>query len=205
MGAYHKALLRALEGRWIELLEQRNYVPQKAGTVVLEFKLHKDGRVTDMKVVDSTVNEVLCLICQKSVLDLCPFAHWSKEMQKSIGAEQCTLTLTFKYPPGKSQANASEGNAPRVLSAAEASQLAARLANDQCERQYRKRPFTAEQHSALLEDGIYRWGGLDVGGPGGLSALVTFRRDGSQPHVEVYFSTDIRGRPPKPNPSTSNR
>jgi hypothetical protein len=81
--------------------------------------------------------------------------------------------------------------ARRNLSAAEAAQLAAKLANDQCERQYHKRPFAAEQHSVVLEDGIYRWGGLDVGGPGGLSALVTFRRDGSEPHVEVYFSTDI--------------
>jgi hypothetical protein len=58
-GAYYKALLRAVEGRWIGLLEQRAYVFEKAGTVMLEFKLHQDGRVTDMKVVDSTVGEVL--------------------------------------------------------------------------------------------------------------------------------------------------
>jgi len=85
--------------------------------------------------------------------------------------------------------------ARQTLSADEAAQLAAKLANDQCEHQYRKRPFRAEQHLVVLKDGIYRWGGLDVGGPGGLSALVTFRRDGSEPHVEVYFSTDIRTRP----------
>jgi hypothetical protein len=66
---------------------------------VLEFKLHRDGRVTDLKVVDSTVNEALCLICEKSVLDPCPFASWSKEMRQNIGAEHCTLTLAFKYPP----------------------------------------------------------------------------------------------------------
>ncbi|MGO8928691.1 MAG: hypothetical protein ACLQU3_17620 [Limisphaerales bacterium] len=102
-GSYYKALLSAVEGRWIGLLEQRDYVPQKTGAVVLEFKLHQDGRVTDMKVVDSTVNEVLCLICQKSVLDPCPFARWPYEMQQSIGAEHCTLTLTFKYPPDEAQ------------------------------------------------------------------------------------------------------
>src|SRR5208283_2802072 len=88
-GAYYKALLRAVEARWIGLLEQRDYGHQKAGAVVLEFKLHRDGRVTDMKIVDSTVNEVLCLICQKSVLDPCPFARWPNEMQHSIGAEHC--------------------------------------------------------------------------------------------------------------------
>lgn len=83
-------------------------------------------------------------------------------------------------------------SARRVLSVAEAAQLAARLANDECERFYRKRQLAAEQHSALLEDGVYRWGGLHVGGPGGFSALVAFWRDGSEPHVEVYFSTDVR-------------
>jgi hypothetical protein len=87
--------------------------------------------------------------------------------------------------------------ARRVLSANEAAQLAAKLANDQCDRQYRKRPFSAAQHSAALQNGMYQWGGLDVAGPEGFSALVTFRPDGSEPHVEVYFSTDVL-RPQKP-------
>jgi hypothetical protein len=84
----------------------------------------------------------------------------------------------------------------RVLSAGEAAELAARLANEQCERQFRKRPFKPEQqHATVSQDGRYRWGGLDVGAPGGFSALVTFHQDGSEPHVEVYFSTDAL-RPP---------
>jgi hypothetical protein len=89
--------------------------------------------------------------------------------------------------------------ARRVLSADEAAQLAAKLANDQCDRQYQKRPFDAAQHSAVRQNGRYRWGGLDVGGPGGFSALVTFRPDGSEPQVEVYFSTDVL-RPQKLTP-----
>jgi hypothetical protein len=82
--------------------------------------------------------------------------------------------------------------ARRVLSSKGASELAARLANEQCERLYRKRPFSADQHAAVLQDGLYHWGGLDVGGVGGFSALVTFRQDGSEPHIEVYYSNDSR-------------
>ncbi len=85
--------------------------------------------------------------------------------------------------------------AKRALSADQAAHLAADLANNQCDRQYRRRPFTAEQHPVVVEDGMYRWGGLNEGAPSGLSALVTFRQDGSEPHVEVYFSTDMRMRP----------
>jgi len=79
----------------------------------------------------------------------------------------------------------------RRLSSSDAAQLAARLANDECARLYKRRPFEASQHPALLQGGQYSWGGLDPGGPGGFSAMVTFRLDGSQPKVEVYFSTDI--------------
>jgi hypothetical protein len=31
---------------------------------------------------------------------------------------------------------------------------------------------------------------LDIGAPAGLSALVTFAVDGSNPKVEVYYSSD---------------
>lgn len=91
----------------------------------------------------------------------------------------------------------------RVLSPAEAAQLAAKLANDECERLYQRRPFDSSQHAAVLRDGEYLWGGLDVGGPAGFSARVTFRQDGSKPKVEVFFSSDqlrpASGVAPKPN------
>lgn len=88
-----------------------------------------------------------------------------------------------------------------VLSPVEAAQLAASLANDECARLYHKRPFTADQHEAVLKGGVYQWWHLDVGGRGGFSARVTFDADGSRPQVEVYFSTDVR-RPVSLKPPT---
>src|SRR5437899_12653671 len=38
----------------------------------------------------------------------------------------------------------------RVLSAKGAAEFAAGLANEQCERQYRRRPFKSDQYSAIL-------------------------------------------------------
>ena len=94
----------------------------------------------------------------------------------------CRQTTPARPPPVRSGG--------QVLSSTQAAQLAAKLANDECERIYGRRPFTAEQRPAVWKDHDYRWGGLDVGGPGGFSALVIFRGDGSHPKVEVYFSTD---------------
>ena len=90
-------------------------------------------------------------------------------------------------PVDKSPAHAAAGS---NLAPEAAARLAASLANDECERLYRRRPFAAHQHHAKPESDGYRWGGLDVVGVNGFSALVTFRPDGSQPSVEVYYSTD---------------
>ena len=84
----------------------------------------------------------------------------------------------------------SVSSARRILSATDAAELAARLANEQCKRRFGRQPFSPGQHSAMLADGLYHWGKLDVAGVAGFSAIVTFRADGAEPHVEVYFSSD---------------
>ena len=96
--------------------------------------------------------------------------------------------------PGSGVVGNSTRQLAHALSASEAAQLAARLANEECERHFHRHPFQADQHSAILQDGEYRWGGggLDVGAPKGYSALAKFREDGSRPLVEVYFSSDSR-------------
>ena len=109
----------------------------------------------------------------------------------------CIITIAIcqvgcSRPSTKQASSSATPRVARVLSPNVAADLAAKLANDECERRYTKRPFTAQQHAAVLKDDVYRWGRLDPGGPSGLSAVVTFRADGSQPDVQVYFSTDLR-------------
>jgi hypothetical protein len=96
----------------------------------------------------------------------------------------------FPFPRSQVAAQSFEPTTRRTLSAQGASVLAAQLANERCEHQYRRRPFKPEHYPAVLQDSVYHWGKLDIGGPGRFSALVTFNRDGSEPHVEVYFSSD---------------
>lgn len=55
-------------------------------------------------------------------------------------------------------------SARQILSAQDGAELAARLANDQCKRLFGRQPFSPGQHSAMLEDGLYHWGKLDVAG-----------------------------------------
>ena len=113
---------------------------------------------------------------------------------RSTAAQGCVLVtallLVSCAPRHDVGAVASVSQRTIYLSPDRAARLAAELANDECERRFHKRPFRPEQHAAVLLNGKYRWGGLDVGGPAGYSALVTLETDGSHPKVEIYYSTD---------------
>lgn len=76
------------------------------------------------------------------------------------------------------------------LDAREAAELAADLANRECDKLYGRRPFKSDGHVPKVVNGRWHWGGLDLAGLGGLSAKVVFDADGSDPEVTVYFSSD---------------
>jgi outer membrane biosynthesis protein TonB len=96
-GAYDAAVVAAVQECWFGLLEQRSYASDKAGKVVLEFRLHYDGRVTDMKVVQNTVDELLCLLCQKAILDPVPYPKWPSEMRRLNSGDSREVRFTFFY------------------------------------------------------------------------------------------------------------
>ena len=95
-GEYDAALVEAISQRWFALLDERDYASDSRGKVVLQFRLHYDGRVTDMNVAENTAGEVLGLICQKAVLDPAPFAAWPSDMRRTLGDIR-NIQFTFYY------------------------------------------------------------------------------------------------------------
>ena len=78
----------------------------------------------------------------------------------------------------------------KVLASDDVAIMAAGLANDECERIYGKRPFYASLYKAELRGDTWHWGRLDLSGVNGFSAEVSLGRDGTDPKVKIYFSTD---------------
>lgn len=95
--------------------------------------------------------------------------------------------MACEHKPTKTQ---NDHTAGQNLSASKASALAARLANDECDRLYGERPFSAEHFPVKLLNDRYESGRLDLAGVSGYSAEVAFGRDGTDREVRVYFSTD---------------
>jgi hypothetical protein len=96
-GAYDAAFIEAVTQRWYDLLDSRDFSQDRRGHVVLRFDLNYDGRITDVKVVESTVGEMLGIICRKAVEDPAPFERWPSDMRRMIGKDYREIQFTFYY------------------------------------------------------------------------------------------------------------
>jgi outer membrane biosynthesis protein TonB len=96
-GAYDATIVAAIQNRWYDLLDERRYASDQSGRVVVEFRLNYDGRISDLKVVDSSVDEILSLLCQKAILDPSPYAKWPSDMRRKVDADYREVRFTFYY------------------------------------------------------------------------------------------------------------
>lgn len=76
------------------------------------------------------------------------------------------------------------------LTQAQAADLAATLANAECNRYYKKQPFKPDSFPAALTAGRWQWGRLDPKGSGGFSAEVSFDARGQNRKVQIFMSND---------------
>jgi hypothetical protein len=93
-GDYDRELVDAVDACWKHLLKDRQNLV--AGTVMLEFNLHSDGRITDMKLVSSDVDELQALMCQQAVLDPARYKTWPAKM-RAVLSDPRQVRFTFYY------------------------------------------------------------------------------------------------------------
>jgi hypothetical protein len=167
--------------------EMRQPSPNKAGAGngagALRFHIrHFRGAVPDLGRCPDMKSPPAIVRMRNSIRK---FRGWAASVQLVL-----VLMLLTSCSHGRGTGGLATGTAAmsQALSESDAAQLAAKLANEECEHRFKRRPFRADQYVAVLKDGEYRWGRLDVGAPAGYSAVVTFKADGSKPSVEVYLS-----------------
>jgi len=98
MGAYEATLFAAIQQRWYDLLDERGWAAENRGKVVVKFKLHYDGTVTEVKADDNTTGaEVLGYVCLKSIQDPAPYAPWPSDMRHEIAKGVFEIQITFFY------------------------------------------------------------------------------------------------------------
>jgi hypothetical protein len=96
-GVYDAAMVAAVQKRWDDLLEEAKFAGDRRGKVELTFRLHYDGRVSDMKRLYSDVGDLWALYCQKAIQDPSPYEPWPADMRRMVGASYRELRFTFYY------------------------------------------------------------------------------------------------------------
>ena len=97
-GQYDAEFIAAVEQAWHNLLEDpNNRLASRSGRVVVEFKLHADGRVTDLRSTGNEVGETHAILCERAIQDPVPYARWPADMRKAIGSNAREIRFTFFY------------------------------------------------------------------------------------------------------------
>jgi outer membrane biosynthesis protein TonB len=92
-GDYDQQFVDAVSTRWHQLLEDRS----GEGTVVVEFKLYPDGRVTDLQTAHNEVSDMLALLCMQAISDPAPYRPWPMDMRRDFPEGFRLLRFTFYY------------------------------------------------------------------------------------------------------------
>jgi len=95
-GEYDLRMIAAVQERWWALLEERHYALERTGKVVLKFRLHGDGSISQMTTAESTVGETLSFTCEAAVMGASPFGRWPSVL-KAQALDPREITFTFHY------------------------------------------------------------------------------------------------------------
>jgi outer membrane biosynthesis protein TonB len=94
---YIGQLIKAVEERWYNLLDDRNYSGEATGEAVLTFQLHPDGSVSDVCIATNTVDLALVKVAESAIKDARPFAKWPDEMRSKVGSDVIKVSFIFHY------------------------------------------------------------------------------------------------------------
>lgn len=96
-GSYDAAFIAAVQKRWFDILDARNYAADQSGRVVVEFQLYKDGSIMNLKIAENEVTDTLSWACQRAILDPAPYAPFPPDLRRLLGADFREVRFTFYY------------------------------------------------------------------------------------------------------------
>lgn len=97
LGMYDAKFIAAVQQCWNALLEEQRYSLDRVGKVVVDFRLTYDGRISDMKLVESDVGEIYSTICQLAITKPAPYESWPMDVRKMVGGNYRDVRFTFYY------------------------------------------------------------------------------------------------------------
>ncbi|MBC8324913.1 MAG: hypothetical protein H8E27_04740 [Verrucomicrobia subdivision 3 bacterium] len=99
-GEYDARFIATIKAKWYKLLETRKL--RYPGTVIVDFVLHADGRITDMKVRQNTITNTAAsgiqeYCCRQSIRGSALFESWPDVMRRKLKTDSRNCRITFSY------------------------------------------------------------------------------------------------------------
>ena len=95
-GDYTQRMMEAIQSSWWSIIERSRFEGVSRGNVIVRFRLHRDGTVTDAQVLGTEVTRVMTLACKDAVMAPDPYDIWRADMVAMYG-ESDTVTINFIY------------------------------------------------------------------------------------------------------------
>ncbi len=94
---YDKYVLGRIQIRWWNLVDLPTPLKTKHGKVVITWRLHSDGDVSRVILVEQSVGELHADLCKRAILESAPFEPWPEGMRRKLGRDFRDIKLTFHY------------------------------------------------------------------------------------------------------------
>lgn len=99
-GDYDARFIATIKAKWFQLLETRKF--RYPGTVMIDFVLHADGRITQLKVRENTITNAAAsgiqeYCCRESISGSARFERWPADMLEKLKTNSRNCRITFRY------------------------------------------------------------------------------------------------------------
>jgi len=95
-GDYTQRMMEAIQSTWWDLLFRARMENYQTGVVVVRFKLHRDGTISELAVVETGVGTMPTFACKDAISACAPFDAWRPDMVAQFG-EVDVVTIRFLY------------------------------------------------------------------------------------------------------------
>ncbi len=96
IGEYDWFLVNAIQSAWYQLLDEKGYAADYRGKVMLRFRLHYDGQITDISIVDNTAGWIAGSLCETAIEKPRPYKPFPADMRRVVGNIR-SIQFTFFY------------------------------------------------------------------------------------------------------------
>jgi hypothetical protein len=93
---YDEIVVGRITDAWYKILESQNDEPDQNSKIIMKFKLHSDGTISNIKTIRNDCGFPFHYYCVRAIKKSAPFPKWTPEMVKKLGT-YIDVQFTFEY------------------------------------------------------------------------------------------------------------